>query len=166
MSHNKKLVDGVPSKQHPLYKTWSGMRERCRYEKHKDYHLYGGRGINVCERWQTFEHFVSDVGERPTGKTLDRIDPNGDYCPENFKWSSAKEQANNQRPRKKGFKKGAYACSKTGVAGVYEMGNGRFRAVGFQNGKNVSLGCYATLEEAIFAKTQDDLMNAIKRKEK
>jgi len=148
MVWNTKLIDGKPSSKHPLYRTWKGMRERCRYEKHKDYAIYGGRGIKVCDRWLNFENFVADVGEKPLGYTLDRVDYNGDYEPNNFRWASPSEQSKNQRKRKTGFKKGAYSNNQTGVVGVYKMDNGRFRAMIFINGKNKHLGCFETVEDA------------------
>jgi hypothetical protein len=80
------------------YGSWQGMKSRCNNPNDPEYKNYGGRGILVCDRWSnSFETFLSDMGERPENKTLDRIDPNGNYTPENCKWSSPKEQLRNTR---------------------------------------------------------------------
>lgn len=82
----------------PTHKSWRAMRQRCLDPTRGNYKHYGGRGIGVCERWRdSFLNFLADMGARPDGHTLDRIDPNGDYEPGNCRWSTHKEQMNNTR---------------------------------------------------------------------
>ncbi len=81
----------------PEYRSWLSMKTRCRNPKAPNFHLYGGRGIAVCKRWLSFESFLADMGYRPPGTSLDRVDNALGYFRENCRWSTAKEQASNRR---------------------------------------------------------------------
>ena len=81
----------------PTWVSWNHMKDRCSNKAHVKYHLYGGRGIKVCEKWLTFLGFLEDMGKRPTGRSLDRKDNDKGYSKENCRWSSIGQQNNNRR---------------------------------------------------------------------
>jgi len=79
----------------PEYSLWCGMKQRCYYEKHKSFKDYGAKGIKVSDEWHDFEKFYNDMGSKPEGMTLDRIDTNKDYSKDNCRWATYKEQMRN-----------------------------------------------------------------------
>jgi len=127
-----------------IYHVWNGMNERCYNHKSKSYKNYGGRGISVCPKWHSFEGFYEDVGDVPKGKTIDRIDNDGNYCLENLRFATPTEQNRNQR---------TYKNNILGIKGVKKRG-GSFGARISVNKKSIWLGTFSTAEAAIEARTK------------
>lgn len=137
---NTKHGNSTRSVRSTEHRIWTSMRKRCQNKNDESFPRYGGRGIRVCERWQKFEDFLADMGRRPPGTSLDRIDNNGNYEPKNCRWAPLTVQARNQRAKR----------SRLGVVGVYER-RGRFCAQISRNRKIVRLGVFDTIEEASMA---------------
>lgn len=130
------------------YGTWIAMKQRCNNKIKDSYANYGGRGIKVCERWEnSFENFLSDMGKRPLNSTIDRIDNNKGYYPENCRWSTDLEQNRNMRKTKR---------SKTGVRGVYDVGN-KYKVMISVENKNIFVGYYKSKKEAELARKNAEI---------
>lgn len=100
LAKRQNLIHGHETKKGKsrTYTTWDNMTQRCTNPNRPEYKYYGGRGITICTEWKDFATFYADMGERPNGMSLDRIDTNGNYEPNNCKWSTRAEQMLNRRP--------------------------------------------------------------------
>lgn len=131
------------------YGVWEGMVQRCNNPKSEGYPNYGGRGIQICSSWLDFENFFTDMGERPEGMSLDRIDVNGNYCKENFRWADASVQGFNQRISSNN------TSGRTGVS--WNKQKQGWDAYIMKDRKKINLGRYDTKEEAILAREQGEI---------
>lgn len=122
--------------ERPEYYVWASMKQRCQNPNNRFYKHYGGRGIQVCEEWQSFRGFLDSMGERPgSSYTLERIDNNSGYCESNCRWATMKEQASNSR-------------SKGLPEGVVLVGEGLYQARPEINGAKLYLGTFSTPRKA------------------
>ena len=129
----------------PEYNSYTHMKSRCYNKKDKNYADYGGRGITVCSRWRnSAEYFFEDMGDKPSAQhSLDRIDNDGNYEPDNCRWATSLEQSLNQRMRRD---------NSSGVPGVHwSRASGKWLARARVNGKRAYLGVFADKKEAIAA---------------
>lgn len=98
---NLRHGEGGNGKESAEYRTWAAMLSRCNNPRHRNYKNYGARGITVCDRWSVYENFLADMGRRPSDlHSIDRIDNDAGYTPENCRWATYEQQNNNQRPRR------------------------------------------------------------------
>ena len=134
--HSPRYQDG---KRTPTYITWLSMKERCSSPFHKNFNHYGGRGITVCPEWiNSFRQFVLDMGERPEGTTIDRIDNNEGYNLDNCRWATPKEQRENQRLGSQVLK----------AKGYHQTSKGKFVAAICINSKSIYLGTFDNEKDA------------------
>ena len=98
--YTKSHKQGRKGQESGAYKSWTRMKVRCMNKNDKSYPRYGGRGITVCERWLSFDNFYEDMGDRPEGTSLDRIDNNGNYEHSNCSWATSVQQQANKRNTK------------------------------------------------------------------
>jgi len=142
----KELITTHGLSKTPTYNTWVAMLQRCNNHNHPRYKDWGGRGIKVCDRWLKFESFFEDMGEKPTGLLIERIDNERGYYPSNCKWATRLQQQKNQRVNKK---------NKTGVSGVFlDKRDQKYLVQIKTNRQNHYVGKFDTIEQAAVARKQ------------
>lgn len=134
----------------PIYKTWREMHTRCYNKNRKSYIDYGGRDINICERWLKFENFYADMGEKPKGMSIDRKNNDGNYEPSNCRWATKQQQINNRRSSDKwNFKNSPLSTNISGIRGVsWCKRDNKWMASICINKKQKNLGRFDTKEQA------------------
>lgn len=132
------------TRRHPLYGSWSEMIQRCTNPKNKDWKNYGARGITVCPKWRTFSGFLEDVGEKPQGMTLDRIDNDRGYLPGNWRWASRSVQSSNRRSE---FRKRVGTSSRF-VGVTWSKAAGKWQASISRDCKTIYLGLFSSQRAA------------------
>jgi hypothetical protein len=118
-------------KKTPTYNAWREMRRRCTVCGRPSDIYYASRGISVCDRWGSFDKFLKDMGEKPEGSSLDRIDSNGNYCPSNCRWASPTQQSRNRRSALMLEYKGQTKCLKEWAEHIginYQTAHTRFQS--------------------------------------
>lgn len=152
-SEERKMKHGHTSRSQysSEYTAWASMKRRCYYEKEDSYPLYGGRGIQVCDRWlHGFDNFLEDMGIKPSPThSIDRIDVNGNYEPSNCKWSTSFDQARNQRVARN---------SELGIKGVrLDKTTGKYISRIYHDGKSIYLGYFVDIEDAVEARKKAEI---------
>ena len=144
--YNRREKHGHTSKKEvsPTFTSWHSMMQRCFNENHQAYKLYGAEGITVCDRWKEFKNFLEDMGERPEGTTLNRINGAKIYSPETCEWATYSVQAYDQKKR---------STNKSGVTGVcWDKRVGKWEAYISVDKKKISLGFYDDVASAAKAR--------------
>lgn len=134
-------------KEHPLYGVWNNMMQRCFNPKSINYKYYGGRGITVCGRWQDLWLFIEDIGEKPDkAYSIDRINNDGNYEPDNVRWATKQEQVINR---------GIQINNTSGYVGVsWDKSRNKWKAYVKRDNKMINIGRYNTKKEAIKAREE------------
>lgn len=140
-SRRCRLIEDVTIREMPLYGVWATMKSRCYNPNFPKYKRYGARGIKVCDRWKdSFVAFLEDMGQPPRGCTLERKDNDGDYCPENCRWATPKEQGRNQSTNRIGYVNGQEMC----VAEASDRFGVKYRTIISRMNRGL------TMEQAVF----------------
>lgn len=131
----------------PTYSSWQHMKARCKPSNIEKYPHHAGKGVSICQRWlESFENFYEDMGDCPNNHTLDRIDSNGDYTPENCRWAEGYLQ---------GFNKNGRGGKQAGVN--FRKDRGKWAAQICHKGKVHHLGCFMTYEEALKVRIEAEI---------